>query len=44
MFVLPLICIVAGYLIYRRKYKIDEKLYKQIVSELKERGDISMEE
>lgn len=44
MFVLPLICIVAGYLIYRRKYKIDEKLYKQIVSELKERGDISLDE
>ena len=44
MFVLPLICIVAGYIIYRYKYKIDEKMYNQIISDLKERGDINLEE
>lgn len=44
MFVLPLICIVAGYIVYRHKYKIDEKMYKQIISDLKERGDINLEE
>lgn len=40
MMVLPLVCIVAGYLLYLRKYKIDSALYKQMMRELKERGDI----
>jgi sugar (Glycoside-Pentoside-Hexuronide) transporter len=41
MFVLPLICIVVGYIVYRFKYKIDKKFYDRIVSELIERGDIN---
>ena len=41
MLILPLICIVAGYIIYRWKYKIDKKFYDQIVSDLSARGDIS---
>jgi len=44
MFVLPLICIVAGYIVYKRKYMIDEKMYSRIVSDLRERGDINLEE
>lgn len=37
MLILPLICIVAGFLIYSRKYKIDEGFYKQILTDLEER-------
>ena len=41
MFVIPLICIVAGYFVYRAKYKIDKPFYDRIVAELKERGYIT---
>lgn len=41
MLVLPLICIAAGYFVYHFKYKIDQKFFDRIVSELKERGEIS---
>jgi melibiose permease/lactose/raffinose/galactose permease len=37
---IPLLCILAGYLIYRLKYRIDEEMYNRIISDLKERGDI----
>ncbi len=40
MLALPLLCIVAGYIVYRKKYKIDAVLYGQIVSDLEKRGDI----
>ena len=40
MLVLPLLCILAGYLVYRSKYKIDAETYRKIVGELHERGDI----
>jgi len=40
MLVFPLICIVIGFIIYRTKYKIDEKMYKNIIKDLKERGEI----
>lgn len=40
MMVLPLICIVAGYILYLRKYKINRELYQRMMKELKERGDI----
>ena len=40
MFLLPLILILVGYLIYRKKFKIDEDTYANILSDLKERGDI----
>ena len=43
MLVLPLLCILAGYLIYRYKYRIDHKLYRQIISDLQERGAIKLE-
>jgi sugar (glycoside-pentoside-hexuronide) transporter len=40
MLILPLLIIVAGYLVYHFKYKIDKQMYDMIVSDLKERGDI----
>lgn len=40
MMALPLLAIVVGYLVYRKKYKIDEEMYRDIVKHLKERGDI----
>ncbi len=40
MFALPLLCILAGYLVYRAKYKIDEKMYANMIQDLKDRGDI----
>ncbi len=43
MLVLPLLCILAGYLIYRYKYRIDQKLYLEILSDLEARGDIKPE-
>ncbi len=43
MLVLPLIFIVAGYLIYRSKYKIDKETYDKIVAELHERGDLQLD-
>ena len=35
MMLLPLICIVAGFVIYNKKFIIDEKLYAQIIKDLK---------
>ncbi len=44
MLVLPLILIVAGYLIYRAKYRIDEAFYARIVGELRERGQLNTDQ
>ncbi len=38
MMILPLICILVGFFLYQKKFKIDEKLYAQIVSDLEERN------
>lgn len=40
MFILPLIFIVVGYMIYLRKYKLSEEFYSQIVDELERRGEL----
>ena len=37
MFVLPLVFILLGYVIYLKKYKIDEKFYGQILKDLEKR-------
>ena len=37
MMVFPLICILAGYFIYRSKYILHEEMYEKIVRELNER-------
>jgi melibiose permease/lactose/raffinose/galactose permease len=42
MLILPLLFILLGYLIYRRKYKIDTHMYQQILTELQERGDLRL--
>ncbi len=42
MLILPLLCILAGYLIYHFKFKIDENMYEEIVSDLKARGEIEL--
>jgi melibiose permease/lactose/raffinose/galactose permease len=41
MLIFPMICIVVSYIIYRLKYKIDAKFYAQILSDLKDRGELS---
>lgn len=38
MMIFPLISVVLGYIIYMKYFKIDEKRYAQIVSDLKKRG------
>ena len=40
MLLFPLLCIAGSYVIYRMKYKIDSKFYAQILSDLRERGEI----
>ncbi len=37
MFVIPLIMIVAGYIVYLKKYKIDEKFYAQMLKDIEAR-------
>lgn len=41
MMIIPLIAIAAGYIVNIRKFKIDEKLYAQILADLCDRGDIA---
>ena len=38
MMILPLICILIGFILYHKKFKIDEKLYAEIVSDLEARN------
>jgi melibiose permease/lactose/raffinose/galactose permease len=40
MLIFPLLCIAGSYVIYRMKYRIDSKFYAQILSDLRERGEI----
>ena len=35
MMLLPLVCILAGFILYAKKFKIDETMYAQIVEDLK---------
>ncbi|MCL2196472.1 MAG: glycoside-pentoside-hexuronide (GPH):cation symporter [Treponema sp.] len=44
MFIFPMLCFVASYIIYRMKFKIDEKFYAQILSDLRDRGELAKEE
>lgn len=43
MLILPLLFIVAGYLIYRFKFKIDKKLFDRILADLAARGELKLE-
>lgn len=40
MMILPLVCIVAGYLVYRAKFKIDKGFFERIVGDLCQRGEM----
>ncbi|MDD4111989.1 MAG: glycoside-pentoside-hexuronide (GPH):cation symporter [Herbinix sp.] len=40
MLILPLIFIVIGYIIYKKKFKIDKVMFDEIIEELAARGDI----
>ncbi|MBO5207381.1 MAG: MFS transporter [Clostridia bacterium] len=37
MMILPLVCILVGFLIYYKKFRIDEKFYAEILEDLKSR-------
>lgn len=39
MMILPLICIVVGFIVYKKKYILDETMYKKIVEEINERKE-----
>jgi melibiose permease/lactose/raffinose/galactose permease len=41
MLIFPLLCFAGSYLIYRMKYKIDVKFYEQMLSDLRERGELT---
>jgi len=41
MLLFPLLCYAGCYLIYRTKFKIDSKFYSQILSDLRERGELA---
>jgi melibiose permease/lactose/raffinose/galactose permease len=41
MLIFPLLCFAGSYLIYRMKYKIDGKFYEQMLSDLRERGELT---
>ena len=44
MMILPLICILLGFIIYQKKFKIDEKMYAKIVADLEERNGSNAEQ
>ncbi len=44
MMILPLICILVGFVLYQKKFKIDEKMYAEIVADLEERNGKETEE
>ncbi len=43
MMILPLICIVIGFILYQKKFIIDEQLYAKILSDLEERNSEKVE-
>ena len=43
MLVFPLVLTLIGYVLYRWKYRIDEGFYAQILSDLKDRGQLTEE-
>ena len=44
MMILPLICILIGFVIYMKKFKIDEKTYEQILADLQAKEDEQLAE
>jgi melibiose permease/lactose/raffinose/galactose permease len=44
MMILPLICILIGFVLYIKKFKIDEETYANILSDLKAREESAKQE
>lgn len=42
MLILPLILILAGYIVYRLKFKINKETFDKIVADLEKRGDLNV--
>ena len=43
MMIFPLICILVGFALYAKKFKIDEKTYSKIIADLEEKKEKSDE-
>lgn len=44
MLAIPLVFIVAGYLVFRSKFKINKETYDSIIDDLSKRGDLMLDE
>jgi len=44
MMILPLICILVGFFIYQKKFKIDEKFYAEIIADLEAKKEKEADE
>ena len=44
MLLIPLISILAGYIVYRKKFKINKETYDNIIKDLEDRGELNAEE
>ena len=44
MLALPLVLILAGYLVYRFKFRIDKPFYDKILQDLQARGELNLSE
>jgi len=44
MLILPMLCIIVSYILYRWKFKIDAKFHAQILSDLRDRGELAKED
>jgi len=43
MLILPMLCILVSYILYRMKFKIDAQFHARILNDLRERGDLAAE-
>lgn len=43
MLILPLFFIISGYIIYRKKFKINKEMYDKIIAELNSRGELDLD-
>ncbi|MCL2276570.1 MAG: glycoside-pentoside-hexuronide (GPH):cation symporter [Treponema sp.] len=44
MLILPMLCIIVSYVLYRWKFKIDAGFHAQILNDLRDRGELAKEE
>ena len=43
MLILPLFFIISGYIIYRKKFKINKEMYDKIIADLNSRGELDLD-